>query len=145
MSYSLRKIKTFIDNSSGEYKSNRTICDAYRIAYDDNELGEFAALLDQRTHFGSVWGTVRGPDAALTVLMQEKQSLRITWTESFVPITSNTFERRGYIQFVGEEVVPIVGELINKIRQKKVKESIVIESGKILFRELSLPWSLLVL
>lgn len=144
MAHSLRKVRTFLDDSKGDLSMNAAVMRAYMMAYDDRELEEIAALLSPSTHFASFWGTARGTDACLVIVLHENDALRITWTDPFLPVTANVFERSGYVQFLDTTRAPIVGTIIQKAKQQKVRESVVVEDGKIVFRELGLNWRMMV-
>jgi hypothetical protein len=143
MSYSVRKVRTFVEDAKGELSKNTRAVRSYMMAYDDREMDEIADLLTPSTHFASFWGTARGTDASLVMVLHENASLRLTWTEPFYPVTSNVFERNGYVQFLDTHYVPIIGTIMQKVRQQKVRESVVIEDGAIVFRELGLSWRMM--
>jgi hypothetical protein len=144
MAYNLRKVRTYVDDSKGDLSSNISVVKAYMMAYDDREFGELAELMTSSTHFASFWGTARGVDASLVMVMHENAALRVTWTDPFLPVTANVFERVGYVQFLDTTRLPVIGTIVQKIKQQKVRESVVIEEGRIMFRELGLNWHMMV-
>ncbi|CUG89173.1 Hypothetical protein, putative [Bodo saltans] len=140
MTYSLRKVRTYVDDTKGDLSSNTSVVRAFMMGYDDREFDELAELMTSSTHFASFWGTARGVDASLVMVMHENSSLRITWSGPFLPVTANVFERTGYVQFLDTTRLPIIGTVMQKMKQQKIRESVVIEDGKIVFRELGLNW-----
>mmetsp|Transcript_21307 Transcript_21307/g.24765 ORF Transcript_21307/g.24765 Transcript_21307/m.24765 type:complete len:147 (-) Transcript_21307:42-482(-) len=145
MSYSVRKLRNFIEDDKGVFRSNAALTKRYAMAYDDHESRELMELLSPEAHISSFWGTVRGPDAGLLIMIQERESMRITWTEPFVPITSQLFERRGYAEFSEDGgSVPVLSSVLRKAKQQQIRESIVWSEGRITFRDLGLQWRMAV-
>lgn len=145
MSYNYRKLKFFVEDSDGLLRTNRNTATNFFIAEDDHESGEMTDLMDRLAHFSSFWGVVRGPDAACALKQQECAHLRLTWTSDTMAITSRTFFRDGYVDVLhGSAVssIPIVGGLLTPFFQKKVRESLVVRDGRVVFRHLGYHWGL---
>lgn len=144
MSYTLNKIKSYVDDAKGSLEANNETLRRYLIAYDDHEMEELRDLMTPDTHVSSFWGTVRGPDAALGVFLQEYATLRITWTEPFRSVTSNLFERRGYVQQLDDGKIPFFSTLLQTMRQDVLRESVVIDADRVVFRDLNVRLRLMV-
>ncbi|CAD2220953.1 hypothetical protein, conserved [Angomonas deanei] len=144
MSYNLRKLKFFVDNSDGDLEKNHQAVEQFCLAEDDGEVKEMGTLMHPFAHFSGLWGVTRGFHAAQAVLAEERAKLRLTWEEAPRPVTSRTFIRHGHVHFLAGTYLsnmPIVGPALSAFFQKKVKESIVVRDGKVVFRDLGLVWS----
>ncbi|KEG12086.1 hypothetical protein DQ04_02021120 [Trypanosoma grayi] len=144
MSYSIRKLKLLVEDPSGTLRDNLAVAKLFLASEDDRELEEFRSLLDREVHYANFWGVVRGPIAALAVLEKERTALRLTWTTRVTAITANTFERQGYAHFLsgGIASIPGVGNWFTRFTQQRVRESLVLRDGKVVFRDLSFQWGL---
>nr|CCC93379.1 conserved hypothetical protein [Trypanosoma congolense IL3000] len=144
MSYSLRKLKLLVDDPNGVLPLNLNVAKLFCAAEDDGEVGELCTLMRRDVHYANFWGVVRGEAAALAVLKREQSALRLTWSTPISTITSNTFERRGYIHFTSDGVasIPFIGSWLTKFSQRLVRESLVVRDGKVVFRDLSFQWAL---
>lgn len=166
-------------------------------------------------HVVNMHGGVRGVDAALALLRNERETLKLYWTSPMEPLTANTFERRGYLEVSvgllssrgtgaspssddaatvrvaeshsssdphavaapssssqsnssssatsssGNAVpsgptryrmlpssaslgsVPLLGRVWRKMMQHEVRELLVVEDGRVVYRELGLAWRML--
>lgn len=145
MSYSVRKLKFFVDDSDGWLRKNKATTEQYFMAEDDGETKEMLSLLDTRAHCSSFWGLVRGYRAIMALQAQEREHLRITWTTGVIPLTSHTFMRSGYVHVLSGSFganIPFIGQWISSFFQKEIIESTVVREGKVVFRHLGYRWSL---
>ena len=122
----------------------------YAAAYEDQELSEITRLCSPYIHVSSFWGVVRGPTAFAVVGQQEKQSVAVTWTTPFRPLTPVTYVRDGYCykskdlhhkgSFASRWVpTPLQGYFLKK---EPVREHICINPSteKIVFRSFGKNW-----
>jgi hypothetical protein len=145
MSYNVRKLKFFVDDSDGWLRKNSEVAEQFIMAEDDGETHEMLSLLKPQAHFASFWGVVRGFPAAVALRAQEKDHLRLTWTSPLQPLTSHTFVRQGYVHVVGGHRlsgVPVVGAWLSSFFQKPVVEYVVVREGRVAFRGLSYTWDI---
>ncbi|EAN77590.1 uncharacterized protein TEOVI_000867300 [Trypanosoma equiperdum] len=144
MSYSLRKLRLLVDDPNGELATNLATAKLFCAAEDDGESEELGSLMGPEVHYANFWGVVRGQVAALAVMRKEHSALRLSWSTQVTVITPNTFERQGFAHFTsgGMAAIPLVGSWFTKFSQRRVRESLVVRDGRVVFRDLSFQWGL---
>ncbi|EPY35547.1 hypothetical protein STCU_01127 [Strigomonas culicis] len=108
-------------------------------------MKEFVSLMDRYVHFSSLWGVARGAHAACAVMGNERAKLRITWTSQLEPVTAHTFMREGYVHLLEGTFVsglPFIGPYASSFFQKRVKESLVVRGGRVVFRDFGYRWDM---
>ena len=120
----------------------------YSAAYEDHELCEIARLCSPYVHVSSFWGVVRGPTAFAVVGQQEKETVAVTWTTPFRPLTPITYVRDGFVfkskdvnKQIGSRWLPTAMQAYFHKREP-VREHICINPSteKIVFRSLGVNW-----
>lgn len=134
-----------MDDSSGQLAANQDVAKRFVSAEDRGELVDMIQLMGPTAHFGSFWGVARGVHASLAVHRHERQKLGLSWTTDVKALTSKTFYREGYVDVFDPPRawgVPIFSRLYQKLFQKRVRESLVVRDGKVIFRHLGYDWGL---